>query len=74
MGGPKSQEQLRSAYSEALAMLRAGRFATAERRLRVIQTSASGDVFEACADVGGGNEVGLFLVPRARSVDSGSGT
>jgi tetratricopeptide (TPR) repeat protein len=48
MGDPQSQAQLRSALVEdlaqALAMLRAGRFASAERQLRAIQASAPGDV------------------------------
>jgi tetratricopeptide (TPR) repeat protein len=48
MGDPNSQAQLRSAIAqrlaEALAMLRAGRFASAERQLRAIQASAPGDV------------------------------
>jgi tetratricopeptide (TPR) repeat protein len=48
MGDSHSQAQLRSAVvqglAEALAMLRAGRFASAERRLRAIQASAPGDV------------------------------
>jgi tetratricopeptide (TPR) repeat protein len=48
MGDPHSQAQRRSAIvqglAEALAMLRAGRFASAERQLRAIQASAPGDV------------------------------
>src|SRR6202789_3944389 len=48
MGDPHSQAQLRSAVAEglaeALAMLRAGRFASAEQQLRAIQASAPGDV------------------------------
>jgi tetratricopeptide (TPR) repeat protein len=44
MGDPQSQAQLRSAYTEALALLRAGRFASAEFKLRAIQASAPGDV------------------------------
>jgi len=48
MGDPQSQAQLRSALVEdlaqALTMLRAGRFASAERQLRAIQASAPGDV------------------------------
>ncbi len=51
MNGPKqagtSQAQLRSAYSQALVMLRAGQFAGAERLLRAIQASAPGDVNSA---------------------------
>ncbi len=44
MGDPHSQGQLRSAYSEALRLLRAGRFASAELKLRAIQASAPGEV------------------------------
>lgn len=44
MGDPQSQAQLRSAYTEALLMLRAGRFATAELKLRAIQAAAPGDL------------------------------
>ena len=44
MGDPQSQAQLRSAYAEALILLRAGRFASAELKLRAIQASAPGDV------------------------------
>ncbi|HEX4153749.1 MAG TPA: sulfotransferase [Steroidobacteraceae bacterium] len=44
MGDPQSPAPSRSAFSEALALLRAGRFASAERQLRAIQASAPGDV------------------------------
>jgi tetratricopeptide (TPR) repeat protein len=48
MGDPHSQAQLRSAIArglaEAQALLRAGRFASAERQLRAIQASAPGEV------------------------------
>jgi tetratricopeptide (TPR) repeat protein len=44
MGDPQSQAQWRSAYTEALTLLRAGRFASAELKLRAIQASAPGDV------------------------------
>jgi tetratricopeptide (TPR) repeat protein len=40
----QSQARLRSAYSEALMMLRSGRSASAERQLRAIQSAAPGDV------------------------------
>jgi tetratricopeptide (TPR) repeat protein len=40
----QSQAQLREAYAQALASLRAGRAETAERQLRAIQTAAPGDV------------------------------
>ncbi|HLN48375.1 MAG TPA: sulfotransferase [Steroidobacteraceae bacterium] len=40
----QSQAQLRAAYAQALATLRAGRAATAERQLRAIQAAAPGDV------------------------------
>jgi tetratricopeptide (TPR) repeat protein len=39
-----SQARLRAAYTEALAMLRLGRAATAERQLRAIQAAAPGHV------------------------------
>ena len=44
MGGAQSQAQLRSAYTEALMLLRSGRSASAEHRLRAIQSLAPGDV------------------------------
>ncbi|HEY3850074.1 MAG TPA: tetratricopeptide repeat protein, partial [Steroidobacteraceae bacterium] len=48
MDDPHSQAPLRSAIvqglAEAQALLRAGRFASAERQLRAIQASAPGDV------------------------------
>jgi predicted Zn-dependent protease len=44
MSDPHSQAQLRTAYTEALALLRAGRSATAEVRLRALQAAAPGDV------------------------------
>jgi tetratricopeptide (TPR) repeat protein len=40
----RSQAELRAAYSQALAALRSGRAATAERQLRDIQARAPGDV------------------------------
>jgi tetratricopeptide (TPR) repeat protein len=40
----QSQAELRAAYSQALAMLRSGSAATAERQLRAIQARAPGDV------------------------------
>ena len=40
----RSQADLRAAYGEALAALRTGRAATAERQLRAIQARAPGDV------------------------------
>src|SRR5271154_320303 len=40
----QSQAELRAAYAQALAALRAGRAATAERQLRAIQVRAPGDV------------------------------
>jgi tetratricopeptide (TPR) repeat protein len=39
-----TQAELQAAYSEALAALRAGRAATAERQLRAIQSSAPGEI------------------------------
>ena len=42
-----SRAQRRAAYSQALAMLRAGQFAGAERLLRAVQASAPGDVNSA---------------------------
>jgi tetratricopeptide (TPR) repeat protein len=48
MGDPHSPAQLRSAtlqgLAEAQALLRAGRFASAERQLRALQAAAPGDV------------------------------
>jgi tetratricopeptide (TPR) repeat protein len=44
MPQPQSQAQLRAAYAQALATLRTGRAATAERQLRAIQAAAPGDV------------------------------
>ncbi len=44
MGDLQSQARLRSAYSEALTLLRAGRSASAEVRLRAIQSVAPGDL------------------------------
>ncbi len=44
MGDPQTQAQWRSAYAEAQTLLRAGRFASAELKLRAIQASAPGDV------------------------------
>jgi tetratricopeptide (TPR) repeat protein len=44
VGDLASQAQLRSAYSEALALLRSGRSASAESQLRAIQSAAPGDV------------------------------
>ena len=40
----RAQAELRAAYSQALAALRSGRAATAERQLRAIQAKAPGDV------------------------------
>jgi tetratricopeptide (TPR) repeat protein len=40
----QSQAELRAAYAQALAALRSGRAATAERQLRAIQARAPGDV------------------------------
>ena len=40
----QSQAQMRAAYAQALAALRAGRAETAERQLRAIQAAAPGDV------------------------------
>ncbi len=40
----QSQAQMRAAYAQALATLRAGRAETAERQLRAIQAAAPGDV------------------------------
>ncbi len=40
----RSQAELRAAYGQALAALRTGRAATAERQLRAIQARAPGDV------------------------------
>ena len=40
----ESQAQMRAAYAQALAALRAGRAETAERQLRAIQAAAPGDV------------------------------
>ena len=44
MSDLQSQAQLRSAYTEALMLLRSGRSASAERQLRAIQSQAPGDV------------------------------
>jgi tetratricopeptide (TPR) repeat protein len=44
MTDPQAQSKLRAAYTEALALLRSGRSATAEQLLRDIQTAAPGDV------------------------------
>ncbi len=44
MTDPQAQSRLRSAYTEALALLRSGRSASAEQLLRDIQTAAPGDV------------------------------
>src|ERR1700744_5106183 len=40
----QSQTQLQAAYSEAFALIRTGRAATAEYRLRAIQAAAPGEV------------------------------
>ena len=40
----QSQAQLRAAYSEAFALLKTGRAATAERQLRAIQAAGPGEV------------------------------
>ena len=40
----QSQAQLRAAYSEAVALLKTGRAATAERQLRAIQAAGPGEV------------------------------
>jgi tetratricopeptide (TPR) repeat protein len=47
MGNPESQVQLRAAYAEALALIRSGRFATAERHLRAVRASSPEDVNSA---------------------------
>lgn len=44
MTDPQAQFRLRAAYTEALALLRSGRSASAEQLLRDIQTAAPGDV------------------------------
>jgi len=44
----RSQAELREAYGQALAALRAGRAATAERQARAIQARAPGDVNSMC--------------------------
>ncbi len=44
MAKEQSQAQLRAAYAQALAALRTGRAATAERQLRAIQATAPGEV------------------------------
>jgi tetratricopeptide (TPR) repeat protein len=44
MSDPQAQARLRAAYTEALGLLRSGRSATAEVRLRALQTAAPGDV------------------------------
>lgn len=44
MSKEQSQAELRAAYGEALAALRSGRAATAERQLRAIQARAPGDI------------------------------
>ncbi|HEY2685167.1 MAG TPA: sulfotransferase [Steroidobacteraceae bacterium] len=44
MSDPQNQASLRAAYTEALILLRSGRAASAEQRLRAIQAAAPGDV------------------------------